>query len=150
MLTPEERLEQLESVFEDLEDLSKRSPVIVEGKKDAEALALLGVTKNIITLSKGVSILAFCERIARTSSTAVILTDWDRKGGTLARMLRDGLMSNGVEVNENIRTQLAILSKKEIKDIEGIPRFVLRLRQLAGVERRRPPLPKLRQKDLVP
>lgn len=147
MLTPEERLEQLEGVFEELETLSERGPIIVEGKKDAQALASLGVKKNIVTLSKGLSVFAFCERIARMSSSAVVLTDWDRKGGTLARMLRDGLATNGVLVNENIRAQLAVLSKKEIKDIEGIPRFVLRLRKLAGIERRRPPLAKLRQKD---
>jgi len=112
-------------------------PIIVEGRKDLKALALLGITKNVITLSMGLSMVAFTEAISRRFKKAVILTDWDRKGGQLARMLKDGLMTNGVQVNDNFRTQLVILSKKEAKDIEGLPRFVERLHKLAGTETRR-------------
>ena len=65
MLTPEERLEQLERVFLELEDASETTPIIVEGKKDAEALSLLGITKNVVTLSKGVSVFTFSEAISR-------------------------------------------------------------------------------------
>jgi 5S rRNA maturation endonuclease (ribonuclease M5) len=143
MLTPEERLEQLEAVFLELEDASETMPIIVEGKKDAEALARLGITKNIVTLSKGISIFTFSEGISRRSKKAVILTDWDRKGGQLARMLKEALMNNGVGVDDRIRAQLAILSKKEVKDIESMPRFVTHLRQLAGIGLRRPAQPKL-------
>lgn len=137
MLSPKERLDELELVFEELEEASKFMPIIVEGRKDARALALLGITKNVITLSKGLSIVAFTEALSRRSRKAVVLTDWDRKGGQLARMLKEGLMTSGVDANTSLRTQLAILSKKEAKDIESLPRFVERLRQLAGTETRR-------------
>ncbi len=137
MLSPQERLEELELLFQELEEASKTMPIIVEGRKDLKALALLGITKNVVTLSKGLSMVAFTESLSRRFRRAVILTDWDRKGGQLARMLKDGLMTNGVQVNDNFRTQLAILSKKEAKDIESLPRFVERLRQLAGTETRR-------------
>ena len=143
MLTPEERLEQLERVFLELEDASETTPIIVEGKKDAEALSLLGITKNVVTLSKGVSVFTFSEAISRRSRKAVVLTDWDRKGGHLARMLKEALMNNGVAVDDRIRAQLTMLSKKEVKDIESLPRFVTHLRQLAGVGLRRPAQPKL-------
>jgi len=143
MLTPEERLEQLEAIFVDLECASEGTPIIVEGKKDAEALALLGITKNVITLSKGISIFTFSEAISRRSRKAVVLTDWDRKGGHLARMLMEALMNNGVAVDDRIRAKLAVLSKKEVKDIESLPKFVTHLRQLAGVGIRRSAQPKL-------
>lgn len=143
MLTPEERLEQLETLFLELEDASETAPIIVEGKKDAEALVLLGITKNVVTLSKGVSVFTFSEAISRRSRKAVVLTDWDRKGGHLARMLKEALMNNGVAVDDRIRAQLAMLSKKEVKDIESLPRFVTHLRQLAGVGLRRLAQPKL-------
>jgi 5S rRNA maturation endonuclease (ribonuclease M5) len=143
MLTPDERLEQLESVFLELEYESETTPIIVEGKKDVEALALLGITKNVITLSKGVSVFSFSEAISRRSRKAVILTDWDRKGGHLARMLKEALMNNGVTVDDRIRARLAILSKKEVKDIESLPKFVTHLRQIAGIGLRRAAQPKL-------
>jgi len=140
MLTPEERLEQLESVFLELEEESKRTPIIVEGRKDEVALGLLGVKSNVVTLSKGMSIFAFCESISRTSKRAIVLTDWDKKGGRLARMLKEALNANGVEVDSEIRAKLVILSKKEVKDIEGLPPFVSRLRSMMEGRRQMPGL----------
>ncbi len=137
MLSAEQRLEQLEVAFEELEELSQKAAIIVEGRKDAKALGLLGITKNVVTLSKGLSIVAFAEALSRRAGRAVILTDWDRKGGQLARMLKDALATNGVEVNDGLRAELAMLSKKEAKDIEGLPKFLQRLRSEAGLEARR-------------
>jgi len=132
MISPEERLEALEEIFTELEDASETSVVIVEGMKDVAALELLGVTKNVVTLSKGTSVFSFSENLARRWKSAVVLTDWDRKGGHLARMLKEALMHNGVTVNETIRAHLVMLSKKEIKDIESLPRFVKNLRAQVG------------------
>ena len=134
MLSPEERLEELEAVFLDLEDACETSPIIVEGKKDVEALTLLGITKNVITLSKGVSMFTFSEGISGRWGKAVILTDWDRKGGHLARMLKEALVNNGVDVNDSIRARLAMLSMKEVKDIQSLPRFIDNLRKPAGIK----------------
>ena len=128
MLSAEERLEQLERLFVELEDLSETTPVIVEGSRDVAALKRMGIVKNVTALHKGVSVFSFCENLSRESSAAIVLTDWDRRGGMLARMLRDGLKANGVEVNDYIRKRIVMLSKKEIKDIESLPKFIERLR----------------------
>ena len=135
MLSAEERLEQLEKVLEELEHLSAESPVIVEGVRDVAALKRLGITKNVVPLNKGKSVFSFCEDISRRSKSAIILTDWDRRGGQLARMLREGLEANGVKVNDKMRTQIVILSKKEIKDMESMPTFIERLRAMAVSQR---------------
>ena len=127
MLSPEERLEQVEKVLSHLQDLSETTPIIVEGLRDIAALKRMGITRNVISLGKGDSIFSFSENLSRTTKRAVILTDWDRKGGQLARMLKESLMANGVIANDNIRAKLGILSKKEVKDIESIPAFVERL-----------------------
>lgn len=128
MLTPEERLEELEKVFEELEDDSDRVPIIVEGAQDVAALKRLGIHKNVIALNRGISIFAFAELVSRRYDKAIVLTDWDRRGGQLARMLKEALQANGVSVNDRHRTHIVILSKKEIKDIQSLPRFVERLR----------------------
>jgi len=127
LLSPEERLEQIEKVLSQLQDLSETTPIIVEGLRDIAALKRMGITRNVISLGKGDSIFNFSENLSRTTRRAIILTDWDRKGGQLARMLREALMANGVKANDNIRAKLGVLSKKEVKDIESMPAFVERL-----------------------
>jgi 5S rRNA maturation endonuclease (ribonuclease M5) len=98
--------------------------------RDKNALRRLGITKNVMTLNKGMSIFSFCEDISRNSKKAVVLTDWDRRGGQLARMLKDGLEANGVKVNDSVRMHIVILSKKEVKDIESLPTFMDRLKSM--------------------
>ncbi|OGS57011.1 MAG: hypothetical protein A3K60_04000 [Euryarchaeota archaeon RBG_19FT_COMBO_56_21] len=128
MLTAEERLEQLERVFQQLEDESEELPIVVEGLRDVAALKRLGITKNVIAINRGISIFSFAEQISRKWKGAIILTDWDRRGGQLARMLKEAFSANGVSANDHYRTQLVILSKKEIKDIESLPKFIENLR----------------------
>jgi len=102
--------------------------VVVEGIKDVEALKRLGVSKNVTSMGKGRSIFTFCEDLAKRHKKVVILTDWDRKGGKLARALKEAFGANGVKVVEDIRTKLVILSKKEVKDIESLPTFIENLK----------------------
>jgi len=127
LLTPAERLEELEKVFAELQDLSEATPILVEGTKDVEALKRLGISKNVHHLNTGESVFNFCEHLSRRSRRLIILTDWDRKGGMLARMLKEACHANEIEADLGIRTKLVILSKKEVKDIESLPTFVERL-----------------------
>jgi len=125
----------LEKVLEELEDLAVDTPIIVEGLRDVKALGRMGITKNVVPLNKGESVFVFCENLSKKAKAAVVLTDWDRRGGMLARMLKDGLAANGVRANDRIRTQIVILSKKEVKDIESMPTFIERLRRMAVSQR---------------
>ena len=132
MLSAEERLEQIMVVIEELADIGREHPIVVEGQKDVSALAKLGVSGNVVSLSRGISVFRFCEEVSREHDKVVIMTDWDRKGGKLARMLRDGFGANGVSTDDTLRARLVVLAKKEIKDIEGLPSFVERLRRMAN------------------
>ncbi|UCE81246.1 MAG: toprim domain-containing protein [Methanobacteriota archaeon] len=134
MMSPEERLERILKAIDELESLSEEMPIVVEGKRDVEALGRMGIAKNVVSLSKGISVFAFCESLTRNWNSVVILTDWDRKGGRLARKLKEAVEANGARPIESIRTQLAYLAKKEVKDVESIPTFVQNLRNLAGVK----------------
>lgn len=133
-MSPKERLESIMKVMEELEALSEQMPVVVEGLRDVEALKLLGISRNVVSLSKGVSIFAFCESLSNEWDSVLILTDWDRKGGRLARKLKEALMANGAKPIEAVRAQLAFLAKKDVKDIESLPTYLRRLRLQAGVQ----------------
>jgi dTMP kinase len=119
-------------ILDELEDLSADTPVVVEGLKDASALRRLGVRRNVVTLGKGLTVFAFCERLAEAHGKAVILTDWDRKGGKLARMLKEALEANGAKADTDLRARLVLLVKKDVKDIEGLPTYLERLKAMAG------------------
>lgn len=120
-------------VLDELEEASDSRPIVVEGLKDVDALKRLGVRKNVLPLGRGLTVFAFCERLASKHRHVVILTDWDRKGGKLARMLMDALEANGVRADTDPRAKLVLLTKKDIKDIEGLPRYIERLKTMAGV-----------------
>ncbi len=106
-------------------------PVIVEGRKDERSLRAIGLTGTVLRLNKGISIFRTCENISKEHDKVILLTDWDRRGGQLSRMLREGLEANGVRYDENIRAKLAMLTKKDIKDVESLYKHMERLEELS-------------------
>ncbi len=138
----EERYELVLKTIEDLKEASLAAPVIVEGKNDRKALRSMGIRGNIVRLNDGSPIFRTCEEVSRQHSSAVILTDWDQRGGQLCRLLREGLAANGVRYDADIRSRLARLCRKEVKDVEGLARYVDRILQASAESaipvRRRP------------
>jgi 5S rRNA maturation endonuclease (ribonuclease M5) len=121
-----ERAERLREVLEALYEVNKRVPVIVEGKRDTIALRRLGLIGEIITLHRGKGLYDFCEDIIERFSKVIILLDWDEKGESLYRTLAKNLSGHWEEFSA-FRGVLKILCQKDIKDIEGIPKLLLRL-----------------------
>ncbi len=121
-----ERAERLRQVIETLYEANKRVPVIVEGKRDSIALRKLGLVGEIITLHRGKSLYDFCEDIVERFSKVILLLDWDEKGESLYRALSRNLSGQWEEFAA-FRELLKILCQKDVKDIEGIPKLLLRL-----------------------
>lgn len=122
----------LSKVIEDLGEKSRRTPIVVEGEYDRRALRALGVKGDIRLINEGSTIFALCESIARGHREAIILTDWDVRGGRLARQLRDGLSANGVRFDEEIRARLTRLCRKDITDVESLHGFMERVSEHAS------------------
>ena len=123
-----ERLEKLEGLILELQDMSDSGTIIVvEGRRDVESLRSLGI-KGDIKLSSQKPLLDFTEVLSRCGKDIVILTDWDRKGGIAARKIIDYLNSYGIMPNTNIRARIGFLVKKRIKDIESLSRYIGKLR----------------------
>jgi 5S rRNA maturation endonuclease (ribonuclease M5) len=121
-----ERAERLRDIIAALCEVNKRFPVIVEGKKDAIALKKLGLAGNIITLHSGKNLYDFCEDIIERFSRVVILLDWDTKGESLYKTIGTNLRGHWEEFSA-FRGVIKILCQKDIKDVEGIPKLLLRL-----------------------
>jgi 5S rRNA maturation endonuclease (ribonuclease M5) len=122
-----EALEKLTIILEELESRPEQVVLLVEGKRDRGALNLLGVWGEIVQVQTSDGILGVAEDLALRHKKAIILTDWDRKGGQLCLLLKNALKANGVEFEANTRSRLVNLVSGEIKDVESLPSFFSRL-----------------------
>jgi 5S rRNA maturation endonuclease (ribonuclease M5) len=120
------RAERLREVLESLYEANKLVPVIVEGRRDANALRRLGLVGEIITLHRGKGIYEFCQHIDANHHKAILLLDWDREGENLFKRLGRNLSGHWEEFSI-FREALKALCQKDIKDVEGIPKLLRRL-----------------------
>jgi 5S rRNA maturation endonuclease (ribonuclease M5) len=118
----EERRRRLAELVAKLRERSQSGVLIlVEGRKDAEALASIGILGKIICVkSSGRSLLDQLDEL-KTLKEAIILTDFDRRGAQLARLLSRSLTENRVKVDIAMWKEVRALAKHEIKDVEGLP-----------------------------
>jgi len=56
----------------------------------------------------------------------ILLTDWDRKGGQLARRLREAGKACGLKADSEYRRRLAFFTGSQIRCVEDLPGFLKR------------------------
>ncbi|WP_406656265.1 toprim domain-containing protein [Methanolobus sp. ZRKC2] len=128
----QKRLESIEEIIDELLQLAEEGNVIiVEGKRDVRALNKLGINGHF-EMATHHSLSNFCEDITNTGKGIIILTDWDRRGNMLMSNLVNHFHSLGVNPDVRIRERLKSIVQKEIKDVESLPTYVLKLRHIAG------------------
>ena len=123
-MTEEERLEAIQDLLERLDGLSLTHVILVEGRKDREALDALGIAGDIFQVQSEGGPVAAADYVLSRGGKAVILTDWDRRGNTLAEDLRRLLEGNSSAVDTQIRRELSGLCRMYIKDVESLDSLV--------------------------
>ena len=131
--------EELQDILDDLIEKNRNAPIIVEGERDVRALRALGILGEIRPINRGTTVFALCEDLARDHRKAIILTDWDVRGGRLARQLRVGLAANAVRYDDEVRARLTKACRKEISDVESLDRFVERIASIVETRERSKP-----------
>lgn len=123
-----ERLEKIEELLLELQSLAESGAIIVvEGRKDYESLRLLGINGEIRFASQ-TPLLEFTEMLSKSGRKIVLLTDWDKKGGMVARSIIRHLLTYGIMPNIEMRSKIRSLVKKRIKDVESLNNYVNKLR----------------------
>ena len=115
-----ERWEEIRGVLFRLTQMVPDHVVLVEGHKDVAALKAIGIDGDICCVQVVGGPVRASEYVWKAEKKAVILTDWDRRGGILAHELRDNLSSLGVEYDDTIRKDLAALTRTFAKDVESL------------------------------
>ena len=123
-MTEAERLEAIQILLERLDELSRTHVLLVEGKKDCEALDSLGISGDFFQVQSGGGPVAAADYVRSHGGKAVILTDWDRRGNTLADDLQSMLEGNSSDIDTQIRRELSGLCRMYIKDVESLDSLV--------------------------
>ena len=127
VMSDEVRLEEILKVLGRLKELSADHVILVEGRKGREALAYLGISGDVFQIQSSGGPSAAAEYVESRGGKAVILTDWDRRGGNLAAALRDILGRDNPDIDGSVREDLSRLSRHYIKDVEALDSLVDRL-----------------------
>lgn len=120
--TPRERLQKFDRVLDSIKrDSGDDAVIMVEGRRDEEALQHLGVDSEIVWVSgNGRSLTETVRRVSMEYDEAILLTDWDSQGDALMSKLKSLLESHGVVPRTLHRRRLRHLTSKEIHDVESL------------------------------
>lgn len=127
-----ERLDRLEEALLHLRRVCEGAIVVVEGRKDVAALAELGVGGTPRLVNEPGSMEDLVDALSETPDPVVVLTDWDRTGGRLARRLQDALVGRS-PVDLDARRRLVAVC--HCKCVEHVPAELAGLRAKAGRRR---------------
>ncbi len=128
-LDDRERLEALLDLIGRMSELSVTHTILVEGSKDVSALRAVGVEGEFFCVQSGGGPVRAAEHVWSSGRQAVIMTDWDRRGGNLAATLRENLSSLGVRYDDGLRSEMARLCRPYAKDVESVDSVVALLRR---------------------
>lgn len=102
-------------------NLKKDSIVVVEGKKDAEALGALGFSGNVCQFHRFKGLANFGDWVSRYQRI-IILLDSDRKGAYLTRRMVS-LLEHRVTVDLSFRRRLTAITRGKIRHIEDLSKY---------------------------
>ena len=130
-----EKEEKIQHVLDELREESSRGTLIlVEGKKDVEALHALGVEGKVITIKTGGK--SFLDAVSELEkarvSDVVLLLDFDRRGKQGTNHLRRSLEHAGVKVKLRFWLALLKLVGKDVQCVEGLEAYLENLQTKIG------------------
>lgn len=127
-MNDQERLEELESVLDEMREMSETHIFLIEGKKDRRALDNLGLGSLMtIEVQREGGPIRAAEAVHDSGKDAVILTDWDDRGNRIEADLRTQLDALSVRYDTRMRSILRDVCIKDIKDVESLDVLYYRL-----------------------
>lgn len=120
------RYEQIQKLLLKLSEKSKLgAAILVEGIKDEESLRAIGICGNIFTIKnyRG-RIYDFLESIASNFHEAIVLTDFDLEGDSLAAEVSRELAHMRVKTDILLRRQLGANLRPDIRSVQELRGFI--------------------------
>ena len=132
----EENILQIISAL--VEESAKGTPIVVEGKKDVEALRALGVEGKVVTVKTGGK--SFLDAVTEIeqlgSGNVILLLDFDRRGKEGTTRLKLNLERAKIKPNIQFWRNLLATVGNEMQCIESLPAYLLTLKTKIGTNPR--------------
>ena len=108
------------------EESAKGTPIVVEGKKDLEALRAYGVEGTVICVKTGgKSFLDIVYEIEKMGASEVILLlDFDRRGKEGTKLLKQHLERAKIKPNIKFWHEFSAMLGKEIQCVESLTAYM--------------------------
>lgn len=127
-----EKEERILQILEYLaQEAARGAPIIVEGRKDIEALKALAIEGKIIAAkTSGKSFLDVISEAKNCGAQEVILLlDFDRRGKEWTKRLKQHLEKTQIKPNTSFWKALLGIAGHEVKDIEGLASYMETLKR---------------------
>jgi 5S rRNA maturation endonuclease (ribonuclease M5) len=125
---------KIKRLTELLEKLARKTlsgtPIIVEGKKDVQALFRLNISGNTVTMKDTGKVLEDILEELKTHEVTVFV-DFDEHGAELAREITRYMEQKHVKVNLFFWREIRSIVHRDVKDVEGLPSYLEKLRSKA-------------------
>lgn len=108
------------------------SVIVVEGKRDLEALTRIGVTGQVTVLNHYKGVNKFVDSHYDVDKKIILLLDMDRTGKYLTSKLLKQLQSRGRNVSLFYKKTLARISNGKIRHIEDLVAYAPLVKGLMG------------------
>ncbi len=130
-----EKNEKIDQIIAELtEESARKIPIVVEGKKDVDALCSLGVGGLVLTVKTGGK--SFAEALHEIEETnaaeVILLLDFDRRGKQDTAHFRQELERARIKVNIGFWRGLSALVGREIQCIESLTSYLDTLQRRAA------------------
>lgn len=125
----ERKLEAITRILQHIsQEVKYDVPIIVEGRKDLHALHKLDIRGTVICIkNSGKTLLDLLDAVQ--SKSVIVMVDFDEGGRTLVKIISTYLERMGVKVNLTFWRRLNALLKRDVKDVEGLPSYLEKLKK---------------------
>jgi 5S rRNA maturation endonuclease (ribonuclease M5) len=117
------------------EEAENGSVIVVEGKRDVEALIRIGFNGNLTILNHFKGITDFVDNHHQVRKKIILLLDMDRTGKHLTRKLVSQLQYKGNNVNLFYKKALAKITNGKVRHVEELVTFAPHLSGITGTRR---------------
>ncbi len=131
-----ETVERLRSFICMLNEESERgSVIVVEGRRDAEALCRVGFTGNLAVFHHFKGIADFVDCHDSIGKKIILLLDMDRTGKYLTSRLMSQLQSSSHNVNLSYKRALARITNGKVRHVEDLVIYAPRMSGVTGTRK---------------
>lgn len=117
-------VEELREFIDKLNGESENgSIIVVEGKRDAEALSKIGFAGNPVVFHHGKGIVDFVDTHDRSGKKIILLLDMDKTGKHLTRRIMSQLQSKQKNVSLFYKHELAKITNGKVRHIEDLSAY---------------------------